>query len=125
MAKKTANTNNSSMETPGGAAPKRASVSKAKKHIRAQAAGVAAAVEGFVHAIATPSEEETPKPAATDILEAPVVEAPVAREAAPVTHEAIAQLAYQFYLDREGRGGSQADDWFRAEETLKAKSASV
>ena len=35
------------------------------------------------------------------------------------THEEIAALAYSYWEARGGQGGSQWDDWFRAERELK------
>jgi hypothetical protein len=36
-----------------------------------------------------------------------------------VTQEAIAKRAYELYLGRGGRGGSDVDDWLRAERELR------
>lgn len=120
MAKKVANSGNSLTENAGVVSPKRTPVSKAKKHIKAQAAGVAAAVEGFVHAIATPVAEEAPAQLSPEVaLKASPKIAPT------ISQEEIAVLAYEYYLDRKGESGSQADDWLRAEAALKAKSASA
>ncbi len=33
----------------------------------------------------------------------------------------IQELAYQFYLERGGHHGSDKEDWYRAEKTLKGK----
>lgn len=35
-------------------------------------------------------------------------------------HHEIAKLAYQFYLEREGAGGSAEEDWHRAEQQIRA-----
>jgi hypothetical protein len=45
---------------------------------------------------------------------------PVPRPAAKreITHEMIAKRAYEIYAS--GKGGSQLDNWFRAERELKA-----
>ena len=135
MAKKPAKTTQFSIESAAAAAaaPQKAPATRAKKHLKAQALGVAAAVEGFVTAItkgpveveqppveAAPEQEVTPVPA--PIASTPVVEKPVEEKSAPapVSHEQIAALAYSYYQSRNGQAGSQADDWFRAEQTLKA-----
>jgi hypothetical protein len=139
MAKKAAATTNIAMDksasSSAGTAPKK-SQSREKKHLKAQAAGVAAAVEGFVQAIVGPAGESAAKPQeiteavpetlAQETLSAPIAETPVhtelAKAAAPkvVSEEEIAILAYEFYLERGGQNGSQADDWLRAEKTLRA-----
>ena len=35
-----------------------------------------------------------------------------------VSHEDIAQLAYELYIQRGGQPGNETDDWLRAEEEL-------
>ena len=42
-----------------------------------------------------------------------------AAEALEVTHEAISQLAYSYWVERGYQGGSPEEDWLRAEETLR------
>jgi len=42
-------------------------------------------------------------------------------EMAAPTHEDVAQLAYSYWEARGNQGGSPWDDWFRAEQELKAK----
>jgi hypothetical protein len=37
------------------------------------------------------------------------------------THADVAELAYSYWEARGGTGGSPWDDWFRAEQELKAK----
>jgi DUF2934 family protein len=54
-------------------------------------------------------------PAATVSRNTPVPRATAKRE---VTHEMIAKRAYEIYAS--GKGGSQLDNWFRAERELKA-----
>lgn len=133
MAKKAATTTNIAMDktaSSAAAAPKK-SPSREKKHLKAQAAGVAAAVEGFVQAIVNPAAESAAKPqeisdTMPETVEAPITENPAhavsAKPAEPktVSEKEIAILAYEFYLGRGGQNGSQADDWFRAEQTLRA-----
>lgn len=49
----------------------------------------------------------------------------IAEEAAseqPSDHEAIAQLAYQYYLERGGEHGSHEEDWYRAEQEIRRRS---
>lgn len=38
----------------------------------------------------------------------------------PPTHDEIALLAHSYWQQRGGHHGSQADDWFRAEQELSA-----
>lgn len=105
----------------GGAAPKKAPVSRTKKHIKAQASGVVAAVEGFVSAI---THTELPKPAVAvpeiDVI-SDAAAVPQPKPVAEPTREQIAKLAFCYYMDRNGQNGSEADDWLRAEQTLRAK----
>jgi len=35
--------------------------------------------------------------------------------------EGVAHLAYTYWLERGGQGGSTEDDWYRAEQELKAR----
>jgi hypothetical protein len=35
--------------------------------------------------------------------------------------EEIARLAYSYWVGRGGRGGSPEDDWYRAEQELRAR----
>ena len=97
MAKKAVNTaesSASSSSSPRKAAP------RARKHVKSQAVAVAAAVEEFVSVMVHPKVAEeavTPEP----------------------KHEDVSRLAYRFYLERGGQNGSPADDWFRAEHTLR------
>ena len=37
----------------------------------------------------------------------------------PVIKEETAKLAYNYWKEREGLGGSPEEDWFRAERTLR------
>ncbi len=67
---------------------------RVRKHVKAQAA--VAAVEEFVSALVHPAKAK-PEP----------------------THEDVSRLAYRFYLERGGQNGSPADDWARAEQTLR------
>ncbi len=127
MAKK-ATKNTNSVSEASGAAPARKTVEpRGKKHLKAQAVGVAAAVEGFVHAIVGPAsgvvksvEVEKDAGPVSEIAEpeAANIEAPAQK--AEVTHEDISRLAYSYYLNRGGQNGSEADDWARAEHTLRA-----
>lgn len=39
--------------------------------------------------------------------------------AVSITDDQIRERAYQLYLERGGRNGSDADDWFRAESELR------
>lgn len=41
----------------------------------------------------------------------------------PVSHEQIAQLAHRFWNDRGRVHGHDAEDWFRAEQMLRAKAS--
>ena len=50
---------------------------------------------------------------------APTIKAP----AAPPTPEAIRQRAYQLFLARGGSGGSEFEDWLKAENELKQEYA--
>jgi hypothetical protein len=39
------------------------------------------------------------------------------------THEQIAQLAHRFWMERGNQHGSDAEDWFRAEQELRGKAS--
>lgn len=39
-------------------------------------------------------------------------------DSASVSHEEVAQLAYEYYLERDGGGGTAEEDWYRAERAL-------
>ena len=131
MAKKANKTGFSTSDTSGAgaaAAPKKSTASRTQKHLKAQASGVVAAVEGFVSAITnTPvaTEKSMEAPAAPVIAEPVFIESEAIAQAPAihkeVTHEEIAKLAYIFYLNRGTEGGSQAEDWLRAEQTLHSR----
>lgn len=40
-----------------------------------------------------------------------------------ISHEQIAQLAHQFWIERGYRHGEDTEDWFRAEQELRAKAS--
>jgi hypothetical protein len=123
MAKKAATAPTGSAEvTATPAQKKKAAAPRTPKHVKAQA--VAAAVEGFVAAIISPTREAEPESVEVKHAEAKIVEptTPVELKQAEVTHEDISKLAYVLYLERKGENGSMADDWFRAEQQLRGKS---
>lgn len=136
MAKKAPKTTAFSSDTSSGgasAAPKKAAASRTQKHLKAQASGVVAAVEGFVSAITNTVSDshavaEAPAVSASAVIahvaapemESPVTARPVSTPT-PVTQEEIAVLAYCYYLDRRPEDGTQADDWFRAEQALNSR----
>ena len=39
------------------------------------------------------------------------------------SHEQIAQLAHRFWMERGNQHGSDAEDWFRAEQELRGKAS--
>jgi len=141
--KVTKTTATSTEQAASGAAPakKKASASR-PKHIKAQAVAVAAAVEGFVQSLGASTTHHVEKAAeieqdqapetiiAVAETTAPEVASPVIKEEAPLEEQAqsarevsyaeVCALAYRFYLERGGQNGSQADDWFRAEEALRS-----
>ncbi|MGA9462409.1 MAG: DUF2934 domain-containing protein [Terracidiphilus sp.] len=39
------------------------------------------------------------------------------------SHEQIAQLAHRFWMERGNKHGSDAEDWFRAEQELRGKAS--
>ncbi len=134
MAKKVTKTTATSTEqAASGAAPakKKASASR-PKHLKAQAVAVAAAVEGFVQSLGTSTTHHVDKAEEIEQDHTPEV-SPVMKEEAPLEEQAqsapevsqaeIAALAYRFYLERGGQNGSQADDWFRAEQALRSSRA--
>lgn len=140
MAKKPAKTTQFTSESSApvtSTGAQKAAGSRTKKHLKAQALGVAAAVEGFVNAITqTPAEPEPDQTAQpenrnntadlTPVAAPPAQAAPVHENAgesaapAPVSHEQIATLAYHYFESRKGQAGSPAEDWFRAEKALTA-----
>ena len=65
----------------------------------------------------TPSKSSAPKsvPAATVSRNTPVPRPAAKRE---ITHEMVAKRAYEIHIS--GKGGSQLDNWFRAERELRA-----
>lgn len=74
----------------------------AKSHRRAS---IQASEEALVPAVAQPISA-APVPAATPRT---------------VTHQAVATLAYSYWLSRNCQGGSPEDDWLRAETALLAR----
>jgi hypothetical protein len=62
-----------------------------------------------------PSTPAKPIPAATVSRNTPVPRPAIKRE---ITHELVAKRAYEIHIS--GKGGSQLDNWFRAERELKA-----
>jgi hypothetical protein len=65
----------------------------------------------------SPSKASAPKsiPASTVSRNTPVPRPTPKRE---ITHELVAKRAYEIHIS--GKGGSQLDNWFRAERELKA-----
>ncbi|MGA2582815.1 MAG: DUF2934 domain-containing protein [Tepidisphaeraceae bacterium] len=66
---------------------------------------------------AVPSRS-TPAPAAKSVARNTPVPRPQMSPARPITHEMIAKRAFEIYAS--GKGGSQLDNWFRAERELKS-----
>ena len=66
------------------------------------------------------SVAELSRPPAASEAEVETIPAPVAEA---VTDKQIRILAYEYYLDRVGKGGSEAEDWLRAEQTLRSVKA--
>lgn len=89
MAKKAVST---ASQESSSVSKKPAAAPRAHKHVKAQAA--VAAVEEFVAALVHPAK---PKP----------------------SHEEVSRMAYRLYLERAGQNGSPAEDWLRAEQTLR------
>ena len=44
-------------------------------------------------------------------------------EEKPLDPEEVARLAYSYWLERGGKGGSPEEDWLRAEQRLRARGA--
>ena len=40
-----------------------------------------------------------------------------------ISHQQVAELAHQFWAERGGLHGHDAEDWFRAEQQLRAKAS--
>jgi hypothetical protein len=72
------------------------------------------------HQVAT-SETSAPAVAVQPAVETPAAKAPEAPASRP-TLEEIAQLAYSYWEARGYQGGSQEEDWLRAERELNAQS---
>ncbi len=90
------NTENEVVVSPTGAVPTRRKASaRVRPHVTA------------------PERETTPTP---------TVEAPTAYEP---TREEIALQAYLYWEERGCQGGSQEEDWLRAEQELKARRTAV
>ncbi len=74
-----------------------------------------------------PTSEEKPKPRSRRPRKASVT---AETAVVPVTGEPtldqaeVARLAYSYWLERGGHGGSAEEDWQRAEQALKAQAAS-
>ncbi len=69
--------------------------------------------------------ERREQDAAQDKNQKPVIPPHTATEVAPseyLDREEIARLAYDYWLEREGRdGGSAEEDWLRAENELRTR----
>jgi hypothetical protein len=61
--------------------------------------------------------------AATSEAPAPAVELPVTNTTPAPTFEEIASLAYSYWEARGYQGGSPEEDWLRAEDELRSKTA--
>jgi hypothetical protein len=71
---------------------------------------------------AAPARRRTAKRSTTETAPAGTVSVPAANGAASVPdRDEIARLAYSYWLARGGHGGSPEDDWFRAEQELRAR----
>jgi len=69
-------------------------------------------------ATVAPAEVETPTPVAAEpVAVEPVVEQP--------SQEAIAALAYSYWLQRNCQDGSPEEDWFRAEQELRGRNVAA
>ncbi len=76
-----------------------------------------------------PAGGEEGKPARRSRKRAAGSEAAAGTNGAPpqaqpaIPHEEIERLAYSYWLERGGQGGSPEDDWFRAEQELRRRRA--
>ncbi|MGH9588851.1 MAG: DUF2934 domain-containing protein [Terracidiphilus sp.] len=43
--------------------------------------------------------------------------------AGPVAYDEVAQLAHRYWAERGGQHGHDVDDWFRAEQELRARAS--
>ena len=59
-----------------------------------------------------------PRKAAAKKKTAPANVAPIS-----ISHEQTAQLAHQFWVERDRRHGHHEEDWFRAEQELRGKAS--
>jgi len=113
--KKTAKTSTVSIEKAVVPAPKKtATASRTKKHTKA---AVPATENIVTTGVATPLANV---PAEVELVNEAPRNPVVSKPTTEVTEEAISRLAYQLYLERGGRNGSPADDWFRAEQILRS-----
>lgn len=62
-----------------------------------------------------------PAPVTAQPAEAPVVAGGAPETQPVIPHEEIQRLAYFYWLERGGQGGSPEDDWFRAEAELRRR----
>jgi len=69
-------------------------------------------------AAVAPAEIESPMPVTAE----PVAAELVTKQPSP---EAIAALAYSYWLARNCQGGSPEEDWFRAEQELRARNVAA
>lgn len=71
---------------------------------------------------AAPTRRRAPKRSTVETSPAETVSVPTANGAARVPdREEIARLAYSYWVERGGRGGSPEDDWYRAERELRER----
>jgi hypothetical protein len=67
------------------------------------------------------------KPSSKRSPHTPAIDAPVAAPVSSVmeiTHEAVAELAYSYWVARGCQGGSPEEDWLRAEQELRSYAVS-
>ena len=109
MARKATNTTSTAKAAASEPVAKK-TTTRSRKHVKA-----AAAVESVAETAAEPIVTVDP------VVETkPTSEVLTAAATATFSREEVETLAYQFYLQRKGKPGSAVDDWFRAEEVLRA-----
>ena len=96
----------------------------AKTEALAAAAGTAPAARRTRSTAAKHSRKATTAAVDTVVAEPSPEVATPAREFR-IDHDAVAKLAYTYWLERGGQDGSEADDWFRAETELRRLAEAV
>jgi hypothetical protein len=79
-----------------------------------------------VETLATPAAQpETTAPFGVEPLGAPAHSLAIAHQVEEPSQEAVAALAYSYWVARDCQGGSSEEDWLRAEQELRTVCSSA